>query len=378
MGSAKNISLIIFLSFLVSLAGYFLYYRFWLKGGGVAANLTVQSLYSNRLNVSLNNEKIGTTPLELFRSSPGEKTLFLSDGRNTYQTKVGLSSGTLTVVNWGLGPGNTFSEGEVLWFERGQRRGTAPLLVISDPEGAEVRLDDVLLGSSPLVSSDLSAGEHTLKISKENYKERVISLNLQEGYKLNVKVKLFLLPFLSKTAAKIESPNDPRFVLAGFYTDNPLLTADSASWAKGLTFYWNLGKEATASSLPYDYLLDAEGQLYDASGVKLAASSEVERKLEKVKMAYLGKSGETLSEAAQKALADFTLKVFLTVRKVEVINTPTGWLRVREKPSLSAREVGRVNVREKLDLLGESGEWYQIKTADGKVGYISAAYARKL
>jgi hypothetical protein len=378
MGSGKNIALIILASFLLSLLGYVFYYRFWQKGGGTAAHLNVQSLYDDRLSVSLNNEKIGTTPLELFRSSPGEKTLSLGNGRNTYQTKISLSSGTLTVVNWGLGPTSTFSEGEVLWFEKGQRRGTAPLLVISDPEGAEVRLDDVLLGNTPLVNSDLSAGEHTLKISQENYKERVISLNLQEGYKLNVKVKLFLLPFLSKTATKIESPGDPRFVLAGFYADNPLLTADPSGWVKGLTFYWNLGREATESGLPYDYLLDAGGQLYDTAGVKLAAASEVEKKLEKARIAYLGRTGEALAEAAQKTLADFAGKVFLTVRKVEVSGTPQGWLRVREKPSTEAKELGRVNERERLELLSETAGWYQIRTAAGLVGYISAAYARKL
>lgn len=377
MANVRNLFLIVFLSLILSLFGYSLYRLLWLRGGA-GASLAVQSLYGSPLNVLLDNIAVGVTPIGNFKTTAGEKTLVLSDDRNTYQAKVTLGNGTLTVVNWGLGPNSNFSEGEVLWFEKSQNRGSAPLLVISDPDGAEVRLDDVLIGSTPLVNEDLAVGEHTLKISRENFKERTILINLQEGYKLNVKVKLFLLPFLGKDASRLESPGDPRFVLAGFSSDNPLLTADPISWAKGLTFYWNLGKEATISGSSYDYLLDFRGQLYDTAGVKIAASSEVESKLEKVKVAYLGKSGAGISEEAQKALADFAGKVFLAVRKVEVTSTPTGWLRVREKPSLAAKEIGRVNARDQLELVSESGDWYQIRMSNGTVGYISAAYARKL
>lgn len=369
MSPFRNTLLIIAVSLLISVGGYFLYYRFWLKKGGGAASLNVQSLYENRLNVSVDDKNVGSTPLELSGIAEGEKVMLLSDGRNSYQMKVNLSGGTLTVVNWGLGPTGIFSEGEVLWFEKGQPRGTAPLLVIADPESVEVRLDDVLIGNAPLVNRDLSAGEHTLKISKEGYKERLISINLQEGYKLNVKAKLFPLPTTNQPAVKLDAPGDPRFLLTELSSGSPSLAADPAGWVKGLIFY---------TKPNYDYFLDFRGQLYDSSGVKVSSASEVENKLEKVKIAYLSREGGGLSEEAKASLTAFAGKVFLTVPRVEVISTPTGWLRIREKPSLSAKEIGRVSVREKLDLLGESGEWYQIKTAEGTVGYIAAAYAKKL
>ncbi|MEK7160903.1 MAG: SH3 domain-containing protein, partial [Patescibacteria group bacterium] len=57
-----------------------------------------------------------------------------------------------------------------------------------------------------------------------------------------------------------------------------------------------------------------------------------------------------------------------------VKNTPTGWLRVRSSPSLSATESAKINPGEKYSLLEENDGWIKIKLNDGSFGYVSISY----
>ena len=63
--------------------------------------------------------------------------------------------------------------------------------------------------------------------------------------------------------------------------------------------------------------------------------------------------------------------------KVTILNTPTGFLRVREINSLTGTEIARVAPPETYDLVGEENGWFQIKLKDGKLGWISSQYASK-
>ncbi len=66
-----------------------------------------------------------------------------------------------------------------------------------------------------------------------------------------------------------------------------------------------------------------------------------------------------------------------TTTKVVILNTPTGFLRVRDSGSLSGKEIGRVNPGEVYDLIEEKTGWFSIALSDGKVGWISSTYAKK-
>lgn len=63
--------------------------------------------------------------------------------------------------------------------------------------------------------------------------------------------------------------------------------------------------------------------------------------------------------------------------KVIILQTPTGFLRVRASASITAAEVGRVLPREIYDLVDETDGWYEIKLKDGTTGWISSSYAQK-
>lgn len=62
--------------------------------------------------------------------------------------------------------------------------------------------------------------------------------------------------------------------------------------------------------------------------------------------------------------------------QILIKDTPTGWLRVREEPTVNASESGKVNPGEKYLLLEEKEGWYKIKTASGE-GWISSIYSEK-
>lgn len=66
--------------------------------------------------------------------------------------------------------------------------------------------------------------------------------------------------------------------------------------------------------------------------------------------------------------------------EIKILKTPTGFLRVRQEPSIDASETARVIPGEKFTVVEESknGDWYKIEYKDGKKGWISSQYAKKL
>lgn len=62
---------------------------------------------------------------------------------------------------------------------------------------------------------------------------------------------------------------------------------------------------------------------------------------------------------------------------VIVSDTPTGWLRVREEPSIAASEAAKVKPKDKFELLEEKNGWYKISYEKDKEGWISGQYAEK-
>ena len=90
-------------------------------------------------------------------------------------------------------------------------------------------------------------------------------------------------------------------------------------------------------------------------------------------LVFLGINPDVATASASSASASAVLQV----AKVIVLNTPTGFLRVRDQPSLGGNEVGQVKPGETYQLLDERADWYQIKLTNGQSGWISSEYAQK-
>ncbi|MBI4009442.1 PEGA domain-containing protein [Candidatus Roizmanbacteria bacterium] len=84
-------------------------------------------------------------------------------------------------------------------------------------------------------------------------------------------------------------------------------------------------------------------------------------------------SGATkVTGGKESTLSAKTKKTFILVK-----DTPTGFLRVREEPSIAASESAQVKPGEKFLLLEEKEGWMKINYTDDKEGWVSGQYVEK-
>lgn len=89
---------------------------------------------------------------------------------------------------------------------------------------------------------------------------------------------------------------------------------------------------------------------------------------------FLGVNPNVASSSGEPSA---TSSAIPTVSEIVILDTPTGFLRVRESDSLASSEVDKVNPGDTFDLISEKEGWFEIKLKNGKTGWISAQYAKK-
>lgn len=332
--------------------------------GGVVSKKAALSVTSDPSGqkVLLDNQEVGTTPF--FSDQLEEGNPVLSFGN--FNQKIRLTSGALSVVNWVLGPSETFSAGEVVWFS--DSSVGSELLVITKP-AAEVFLNGEPLGDSPL-SQSVEPGEYDLEIKKSGYFSRKLKISVKKDFRLNVSANLSLNPF-SATPLPIASPSANLTVMDLSGGKLPL-AADPSLWVAGAVFWAPRIEEKTE----YHFFLTSEGKLYDPQGSEVSLDS-LTQTAEKRTIGYLGDGSAALTAAAQSTLNTLALKLYPAPPQVQILNTGIGYLKVRSGPGKSYSEVGRVNVGNKYNYLGEQDGWYKIEF-EGKEGWVSSEYSKKL
>lgn len=331
--------------------------------------------------VSLNGKTVGKTFFENKNLKAGEYLVSLSaelgeatgsatpsaTTKVTWESKVKLTANTQTVVNRSFGPSEIFSAGEVLTLEKG-----SGLSIVSNPEGAAVTIDGKDTGETPLALEERET--RTIKLNKKGYFGRELTVKIPTGYRLTIVSNLAINPLSPLT----EKETRDKVKLIDLATDNAALLANPKDWAAGV-FYFD--QKFASSSADLDLLLDSRGATHSATPKRWEA--KVKDKKE-ARVGYLGKTGENLPEEAKKAwdslIAAFTGGASSSSGsgQIEVTATPTGFLRVRQTPSTGGVEITRVSPGEKFALLEERSGWYKIKLSDGKEGWVSAQYAKKL
>lgn len=63
--------------------------------------------------------------------------------------------------------------------------------------------------------------------------------------------------------------------------------------------------------------------------------------------------------------------------KIKILETGTGWLRVRDLPNSAGLEIDKVNVGETYDTVGDSGDWTHIIVRE-KQGWVSSKWVEKI
>jgi hypothetical protein len=256
----------------------------------------------------------------------------------------------------------------VIIFLFTQNKSKGALQITSNPN-SKVYLDGKFIGSTPFRTNDLKdmilEGEYTIKLVPA-------SGNFQA-----FEQKITIFP-------KVLTVVDENFAQKGF---------DNASIISLSQIAGQKDAQISVVTFPQDTQVFLDNNLRGQSPILLKKVSVSDHELKIARNGYkdkivrlrtvLGFKLEALiylgldpNVASSSAVPTF-LNSSESAQKVLILDTPTGFLRVRDQPSLAGAETGQVKPRETYQLLDEQTGWYQIQLANGKTGWISSQYAQK-
>lgn len=225
--------------------------------------------------------------------------------------------------------------------------------ILSQPTEATVFIDGKEVGRTPYENKDLEVREYLIKIEKD-HSEWIGKVNLNSGT-LTV-INRDLSPDVASSSGEILSLEKGRGLTIVSSPDNSDLEIDGSQYGKTpATFNIEEGEHTILITHPNFLKRSIRANL--PRGYNLTISVDL-----------------ALSEADLTAV---TTPVIHATEEVAVKSTPTGFLRVRDKPSLNGKEIGRVKPGDTLVLLEDQGEWMRIRTAEEVEGYVSSEYVEK-
>lgn len=274
-------------------------------------------------SVLLNGNKVGMTPFSDQELKPGTYTVRLEPEDSElamYETSITLYPTTLAVMNWTFGRTAETSGGVIYELDPLKKKTDANLSIASIPDGAIVKVDDVSQGFTPVLMKSMTPGTHRFQVTLPSYKDEEESINIAEGFQMNVTVKLAKQK-VSETVG------------------NEVVATDSAEASDS-------AKVATPSSKP-------------STTPKASLSPKPE-----------------VSKAASSS-AKPTSSTAVPGKTVTIKETGTGWLRVRETASSSGKELAKVDVGESFPFFETQSGWTQIEYEKGKKGWVSSQYVKQ-
>lgn len=225
--------------------------------------------------------------------------------------------------------------------------------VMSQPSDAKVFLNDLEVGKTPYENQSLEPQEYLVKVEKNGM--------VWQG---KVRLRAQTLTVINRELSEDQT-----------FGAGEILTLDK-------------GKGLTVISNPSSAEVEVDGKSYGQTPISLDVSSG-EHTISLSHTNYLKRSIRaivqgnfnlivsvdlSLSEADLTTISTPPIK---TTPELKVLDTPTGFLRVRDKPSLSGKEIARVNPGDTLILLEELPSWYRVRLSDNTEGYVSSAYVEK-
>src|SRR3990167_4157269 len=230
----------------------------------------------------------------------------------------------------------------------------AALQVTATPE-ASVFLDGKHLGKTPFFTDQLDAKEYTLKItvSEASYTEKII---LTPGALTAVNRELSA-NFLGQSGETLSLNNQGKGVFISSYPDKAQVAIDGKITGETPLIVENVKEGDHQITLNKTGYIQREFTIKSSNKYQLTANVTLASEFAK------GKTGSSESQPQGKS--------------VEILRTPLGFVRLRQEPSLESLEIGTIETGKQVDLLQEVQSWYSIKF-DGKIGWISTQYAKKL
>lgn len=150
------------------------------------------------------------------------------------------------------------------------------------------------------------------------------------------------------------------------------------------------------SSLPSGALVTIDGTDAGVTPLLIKDLSLSEHEIELQKGGYNKKTIRVRTVAGYKLIAEAVLGTIPSANEtlpgsevpstptpttspqtVTILQTPTGFLRVRQESNINSAEIGRVNPGDTLPLLESLDGWYKVQLESGKAGFISSSFAQK-
>lgn len=276
----------------------------------------------------------------------------------------------LLIVVIGLGVGLFF--GVKFFLNRQKQQGKAGLQVKSEP-AASVFLDSRFLGRTPF-DDRIEPGEYTLKLIPES------TATTAASWQGKVVLRPNILTFVNRELGTSDLTSSGEIIslerLSGKETEISIVTIPEGAAVKIDGEDKGVAPLLLRNIEPGEHEVVVFSAGFASKSVKVKTISGFKLVLN-IQLAVTGEGKETEKESTSVS-EEMKTSDEKTLAKpyVEILDTPTGWLRVRSEPSTSASEAGRVKPQEKYPLLDEKAGWYKIKT-DSVEGWISGSYAKK-
>jgi hypothetical protein len=248
------------------------------------------------------------------------------------------------------------------------------LQVTSSPR-SKVYLNNKYIGQTPITKTEaqdmIQSGNYTIRLvpsdkSLSEYQEKItistgiltvvdrkfMKGSLSEGYVIS------LSPLSDKKQTELEVisfPSGSKVELdANTIGDTPLLY-----------------KKPTES----DHMLKITKNGYKEKAVRIRTPMGYRLTV----IAYLGVASDTGDEPSPTIMPSKAPAASPSpnATKVLILDTPTGFLRVRANYSINAAIITTVSPGDAFPLIGEQSDWFEIKLPDGTTGWISSQYAKK-
>lgn len=253
----------------------------------------------------------------------------------------------------------------VLGLRNSQQAG---IKIISTPL-ASVFIDDDLKGKTPF-DQKMSAGTYVFKLTPDGTDTA--------SWQKEISLQSGIITYINRELGKSELASAGE-VLILEKTDENKSSISVISTPDGATVALDGQEKGTTPLLVSDVEVGEHTLFVFAPGfrdrqIKVNTTSG-HKLIVEVQLALV--SGEKeVTDSADKEASD-SAKLFGKGAQIKILDTPTGWLRVRFEPTLSASEAAKVDPGDEFELLDEEEGWYKIEYEKGKKGWISSRYADK-
>lgn len=181
-------SIVVLLSILFLVGAIFFTLGFFKpKPAGIVVNTNPSS------SVYINGSFVGKSPYKGVYKA-GEVVVKLvpdTTDKNyiSFETKINLVSGIETLIRREFAVSEEESSGDISSFDKLSSNETS-LVVVTTPDNASISVDGVPRGFAPYKTSVISPAAHQITVKAPGYIDRVMTLTVQDGYRLTVFAKL--------------------------------------------------------------------------------------------------------------------------------------------------------------------------------------------